>query len=85
MDTDVESIDYVCERVRQALACDDRTAELGIGVRDAGGHLVLSGTVATADRLERVTSVAEQAAAGMPVRNDIVLAEQSLPGRAEPL
>jgi len=84
-DEAIGSTEYVCERVRQALAADERTAELGIGVRDIGGHLVLSGTVANGDRLERLTVVAEQAADGLPVRNDVLVVEQTAPGSAEPL
>lgn len=80
-----EPLEYVCERVRHALAMDPRTAELGVSVSDLHGVLVLSGTVATQARRDEVAAVARESAAGHDLSNDVAVSELTPPTQVEQL
>jgi hypothetical protein len=77
--------EYLAAHVQQALAAEPSTAELGVRVREVGGTLVLTGTVATGDRRDLVAAVAAEAADGRQIRNDVAVAEVTAPTRVEPL
>lgn len=62
---------YTASRLRQALAEDDRTAELGIGVTVRGDEVFLSGDVATPERRDRIAEVAAEVAPGCRIHNGV--------------
>ncbi|HEY9556761.1 MAG TPA: hypothetical protein VIR58_08500 [Acidimicrobiales bacterium] len=66
---------YVIAHVREALATDERVAELGIELTIASSTLVLNGRVASTAQRDAATAVAtELLAAQLPdleVRNDL--------------
>ncbi len=76
---------YVLERIREALAHDPRVSQLGIGVSVAGGRILLSGEVATAERKVAATEVARALAEGRAVYNAITVAALSEPSEREEL
>jgi BON domain len=80
-----EPLEYICERIRHALANDPRTAELGVTVTDLHGVLVLSGTVASHARRNEIAAVAQEAASGRELSNDIAVGELTPPTQVEPL
>lgn len=80
-----EAPQYVAARVQRALAEDDRTNELGIRVDVRGRQLFLRGTVSGDERRRQATSVAEEAAPGLHVHNELTLVEVRDPGEEEEL
>ena len=63
---------YLAQHVRSALAAE-ATAELGVDVAVAGSGVYLTGTVATEEHRAEIGRVAEAAAEGMAVHNDITV------------
>ena len=61
---------YVAARVREALAADERTNELGIRVDVHGDQVYLRGSVGSAERRRYLTEVAQEAAPGTTVHNE---------------
>jgi osmotically-inducible protein OsmY len=80
-----EPVEYVQARVQDALARDPRTGELAVSVKTRGAALVLTGTVANADRRAQIETVARQVAAGVEIHNELGVVDLSPPGRMEPL
>ena len=76
---------YVEARVREALATDERTNELGIEVTVAGGKVHLSGTTATPERKQAITAVARDVLGDRDVVNDVTVPELFEPVTAEEL
>lgn len=66
---------YVIAHVREALATDERVAELGIEATVAGGTLVLTGRVGSEELRIAAAEVARAHAEGLEVRNDLAVVE----------
>jgi osmotically-inducible protein OsmY len=81
----MEAPQYVAARVKSALAEDERTSELGILVDIRGGQLFLRGQVADARRRALIADVAEEAAPGLTVRNEITVLDVRDPCEEEKL
>jgi osmotically-inducible protein OsmY len=66
---------YLAQQIEERIACDERTAELGVRVTVRGERVYLSGTVACAERKDVVGAVAAEAAraGGRTVVNEIVV------------
>ncbi|HWI02701.1 MAG TPA: BON domain-containing protein [Acidimicrobiales bacterium] len=71
----VEPDDYVIQRVRDALAADERVAEMGVEVRIAAGKVFLTGQVPTEERRQAVGVVAAEVVAEYEVHNETVVTE----------
>jgi len=65
---------YVIQRVREALAHDPRVGELELGVDVRGDRLFVTGSVQTEERRAAVEQVAREAAPGMEVHNQVLVA-----------
>ena len=70
-----EPEDYVIQRVRDALAADERVAEMGVEVRIAAGKVFLTGQVPTGERREAVGVVAREVLPDYEVHNETVVTE----------
>jgi BON domain len=81
----MEAPQYVAARVQRALAEDERINELGILVDIRGGQLFLRGQVACAQRRALIADVAEEAAPGLTVRNEITVLDVRDPCEEEKL
>jgi osmotically-inducible protein OsmY len=77
--------EYLIGRIHQALATDDRTGELELDVRLAGGRIFLTGTVATAERRGAVEEVVREVAPDVEVVNELAVAGDAPPGDEESL
>lgn len=77
--------EYLIGRIQKALATDDRTGELELDVRLAGGRIFLSGTVATAERCRAVEEVVREVAPGHDVVNELSVSSEAAPGEGERL
>jgi hypothetical protein len=77
--------EYLIGRIHQALATDDRTGELELDVRLAGGRIFLTGTVATAERRGAVEEVVREVAPDVEVVNELTVAGDAPPGDEESL
>ncbi|HEV3475678.1 MAG TPA: BON domain-containing protein [Actinomycetota bacterium] len=80
-----EPQEYLLGRIQQALATDDRTGELELDVRIAGGRIFLTGTVATAERRDAVQVVVREVAPDLEVVNELSLPPAGAPGAEEDL
>ena len=76
---------YLTEHIRDALAHDPRVSQPGISVTVAGGKILLSGEVATAERKSAATEVAEPLAEGHAVHNALTVSAPSEPADREDL
>jgi len=75
---------YVAERIRDALAHDERVAELGISVSVSGDRVFLTGDVATDERKTAVGEVVTPLLEGRSLHNAVTVASLSEPeGREE--
>lgn len=81
----MEAPQYVAARVKSALAEDERISELGILVDIRGEQLFLRGQVADARRRALIADVAEEAAPGLTVRNEITVLDIRDPCEEEKL
>ncbi|MEV6868708.1 BON domain-containing protein [Streptosporangium subroseum] len=81
----MEAPQYVAARVKSALAEDERISELGILVDIRGEQLFLRGQVADARRRALIAEVAEEAAPGLTVRNEITVLDVRDPCEEEKL
>ena len=68
-----EPDDYAIQRLRDALATDERVAEMGVQVRMAAGKVFLTGQVATAERQQPVGMVATEVLPDYEVHNETVV------------
>lgn len=76
---------YVAARVQQAIAEDGRTNELGIRVDVRGDQVFLRGQVTGDDQRHLLTEVAQEAAPGLTVHNEVTCVEVRDPGEEEQL
>jgi hypothetical protein len=66
----IEPEDYAVQRLREALATDDRVAEMGVQVRVVAGKVFLTGRVATTERHEAVGVVAAEVLPDYEIHNE---------------
>jgi hypothetical protein len=64
---------YLLEHLRGALALDDRAHELDVDLMITDDAVVVSGTVATAERADRIAEVLEELTTDRQVRNDVTV------------
>jgi osmotically-inducible protein OsmY len=74
---------YLIERVREAMAEDPRVGELYVQVSIVAGKVVLSGTVATAERKEAMTELVHELLPGHEVHNLTTVSSLSEPPESE--
>ena len=65
--------DYEMQRLRDALATDDRVAEMGVQVRLVAGKVFLSGQVATEERRQAVGTLAGEVLPEFEIHNETVV------------
>ncbi|HET7719645.1 MAG TPA: BON domain-containing protein [Acidimicrobiales bacterium] len=70
-----EPDDYAVEHLRNALATDERVAEMGLEVRIAAGKVFLTGQVLTEERRRAVGVVAGEVLPEYDVHNETVVTE----------
>ena len=70
---------YVAGRIREALAHDDRVAELGIAVDVSDDEVKLTGDVATPERKTAVAEVVEPLLEGRHLENAVTVATPTEP------
>ena len=71
----IEPEDYAVQRLRDALAADERVAEMGVEVRIAAGKVFLTGQVPTEERQRAVGIVAGEVLPEYEVHNETVVTE----------
>jgi len=76
---------YAMQRLRDALATDERVAEMAVQVRSVAGKVFLTGQVATAERQEAVGLVAAEVLPDYEVHNETVVTEMTDAPRVERL
>ncbi len=64
---------YTVEQVRQALAQDPRTNELGVQIAFVGERLHLSGAAASAEHRDAILAVAREVAPGCELVDDVTV------------
>ena len=69
--------EYLAQHLRDALAEDPRVSELGIVVTVVGGHVYLSGEVATAERRQAIAEVATEVLPDHQLHNDVGVTSRS--------
>ena len=69
----IEPEDYAVQRLRDALAADERVAEMGVQVRLVAGKVFLTGQVATEERRQAVGEVAAEVLPEYELHNDTVV------------
>lgn len=77
--------EYLVAHLQEMLAADPRTDELGIEVTVSGSLVVLTGTVATADRRQAAEDLAREALDQYQIRNELLVADLSEPVGTERL
>lgn len=80
-----EPEDYAIGRLRDALATDERVAEMGLEVRIAAGKVFLTGQVPTEERQRAVGVVACEILPEYEVHNETVVTEVGDTPRVERL
>ena len=85
MTPEEEPKQYVVERVRNALAHDERVAELDVHVRVLGPRVFLQGNVATAERRDAATEVAREVVPDREVLNEMTVVGYAAPADEEHL
>lgn len=81
----IEPEEYAIERLRDALATDERVAEMGLQVRIAAGKVFLTGQVPTDERRRAVGVVAGEVLPEYEVHNETVVTELGDTPRVERL
>jgi BON domain len=71
----IEPEDYAIEHLRNALATDERVAEMGLDVRIAAGKVFLTGQVPTEERRRAVGVVAGEFLPDYEIHNETVVTE----------
>ena len=66
---------YVAERIRSALAQDERVNELGVHVTLVGSRVFVTGTVATAERQRGIACVLAEQFPDLELHNDVTVQE----------
>ncbi|HEV2758010.1 MAG TPA: hypothetical protein VGV86_00455 [Acidimicrobiales bacterium] len=69
----IEPEDYAIQRLRDALATDERVAEMGVQVRMVAGKVFLTGQLATPERQQAVGVVATEVLPEYEVHNETVV------------
>ena len=69
----IEPDAYAIQRLRDALATDERVAEMGVQVRTAGSKVFLTGQVATPERQQAVGEIATEVLPEYEVHNETVV------------
>lgn len=69
----IEPEEYAIQRLRDALAADERVAEMGVQVRMVAGKVFLTGQVATPERQQAVGTVAAEILPDHEVHNETVV------------
>ena len=64
---------YLAERIRTAIAQDDRVNELGIAVAIVGDRVFVTGTVLTAERRDGIASVIAEQVPALELHNDVAV------------
>jgi hypothetical protein len=80
-----EPEDYAIQRVRDALAADERVAEMGVQVHIAAGKVFLTGQIPTEERRQAVGVVAREVLPGYEIHNETVVTELGDAPRVEHL
>lgn len=80
-----EAPEYLAAHIAERLAEDGRTSEQGISVRVTAGHVMLTGTVATAERRDEIGRVAASLAPAYVVCNHIAVLPCAEPQEPERL
>ena len=75
--------EYLAQRLRDAIAADPRTGELGLEVAVVGEGLAVRGVVGSEERRLAIGAVAKEALPGTEVRNETVVKEVNDPGAEE--
>jgi hypothetical protein len=65
--------DYTAQRLKEALAADERVAEMAVQVRLVAGKVFLTGQVATEERRQAVGRVAGDVLPEYEIHNDTVV------------
>jgi osmotically-inducible protein OsmY len=68
-----EPEDYAIQRLRDALASDERIAEMGVQVRTVAGKVFLTGQVATDERRQAIGALATEVLPDYEVHNETVV------------
>jgi hypothetical protein len=79
-----ENVEYRVAHLRERLAAGE-LGELGVQVEVRAGAVVVSGTVPSAHCRDLLLRTARESLAGLPLHDDIVVAETAGPDRAEDL
>ena len=79
----IEPDDYAIQRLRDALATDERVAEMGVQVRMVAGKVFLTGQVATPERQQAVGTVAAEILPEYEMHNETVVTVVSDQPRVE--
>lgn len=66
---------YLAQRLRDAIAADPRTGELGLEVVVAADGLTIRGVVTSEERRLAIAAVAEETVPGTEVRNETTVKE----------
>jgi osmotically-inducible protein OsmY len=69
----IEPEDYATQRLRDALAADERVGEMGVQVRAVAGKVFLTGQVPTPERQQAVGVVAAEVLPDYEVHNETVV------------
>ncbi|MDQ4089519.1 MAG: BON domain-containing protein [Actinomycetota bacterium] len=69
----IEPEDYTVQRLRDALAADERVGEMGVQVHLAAGKVFLTGQVTTEERRQAVSAVAGEVLPDYEIHNDTVV------------
>ena len=80
-----QQAEYLVAHIQDALATDERTGELELDVRIAGGRVFLAGVVATTERRDAVEQVVHEVAPDLDVVNQLSVTEGQQPGPSEPV
>ena len=68
--TGTEADEYEVERVRDALARDERVSELELEIRAVGGKVLVTGAVPTEERRRAITDVVREVVPDREVVNE---------------
>jgi hypothetical protein len=83
MAADREPAEYVAQKLRDALAADARTGELGLDVHLVGERFVVRGTVGSDARRSAINDVARDVAPDVEIVNETDVKEVNEPGVEE--
>lgn len=78
-----EPREYLAQRLRDAIAADPRTGELGLDVSVTGERLNVRGIVGSEDRRSAINDVAREVVSGVDVVNETEVKEVHAPGAEE--